>query len=590
MLNYRNLRPIFAIEQALLVLLLGGMNISSVVLPKPAYASANPSSQLKSIIEDAIALIDSQKYQQALAKLQQAQQLAQQEKDTGNIPAISFYIGQAYQGMGQLDLAIENYQTALATAPNIGNVIAEYNLTIAIFYAVIEQENSFENLNYSKVLQIVDHVESATAKLSPEARKTVESTIRTHQFRAMLVKSSLYRFQGEYRKAMTAIETAWTIAQTIDVTSEIPILLRNKSLTLSAMGQYNAALEVAEDIRKRCIQLQVAECQINSLQTLADIKGNLGRGTEAIALLQEGLKIARQQRLNDGTIERLLSDLGIAYLYAKNYTAAKQTFLQANQLNVTARNAYHLAHVSQELQQYAEAEKYYQQALTLAQKDNQRQIEVRASQGLATLYATTDRINLSLELFQRALKTAQASQDKKLESIILGHQGKAFAQLDRLPEAESSLRSAIDIMESLRRPLNDTNKISFNDSFTVFYQVLQSVLIKQNKPNEALEIAERGRARALVDLLASKLTSSLSIQNIQKTPDFNQIKAIAQQQNATLVEYSILPDDQLYIWVISPSGKINFQVVSLDSQNLKKLFKKLVTILSKRKRIIFLTI
>ncbi|MCX7592930.1 MAG: hypothetical protein N2235_04040 [Fischerella sp.] len=101
---------------------------------------------------------------------------------------------------------------------------------------------------------------------------------------------------------------------------------------------------------------------------------------------------------------------------------------------------------------------------------------------------------------------------------------------------------------------------------------LQNVLVSQN-PNKievALEIAERGRARAFVELLASRLgLSTIS------PPSIDKIKQVAKQQNATLVEYSLISDEfsindkgqiqasELLIWVIRPTGKIAFRRVDL---------------------------
>lgn len=92
---------------------------------------------------------------------------------------------------------------------------------------------------------------------------------------------------------------------------------------------------------------------------------------------------------------------------------------------------------------------------------------------------------------------------------------------------------------------------------------LQKIFVSQN-PNKievALEIAERGRARAFAELLASRLGLSTV-----SPPTKDQIKQVAKQQNATLVEYSLITDEftingkrqiqasELFIWVIKPTG------------------------------------
>ncbi len=114
-------------------------------------------------------------------------------------------------------------------------------------------------------------------------------------------------------------------------------------------------------------------------------------------------------------------------------------------------------------------------------------------------------------------------------------------------------------------------KSLFFDTQSNTYRILQQVLIAQNKTDAALEIAERGRARAFVELLASRV--STNNKQVDKSPQsltIAEIKQIAKQQNATLVQYSIIKDDfkvagkqkyqesDLYIWVIKPTGEVTF--------------------------------
>ena len=100
------------------------------------------------------------------------------------------------------------------------------------------------------------------------------------------------------------------------------------------------------------------------------------------------------------------------------------------------------------------------------------------------------------------------------------------------------------------------------------YQLLQKVLIDQNQTTPALEVAEQGRARALAELLIQRqgLTATAP-------PNIQHIHQIAQQQNATLVEYSIAGND-LYIWVVKPNGEVKFHKVNLEKVNLKNIAEK----------------
>ncbi|MDZ8054742.1 MAG: CHAT domain-containing protein [Aulosira sp. ZfuVER01] len=111
---------------------------------------------------------------------------------------------------------------------------------------------------------------------------------------------------------------------------------------------------------------------------------------------------------------------------------------------------------------------------------------------------------------------------------------------------------------------------------TITYRSLQQSLVSQNKINSALEVADRARARAFVELLASKQLEKPNAQLNIKPLKIAEIQNIAKQENATLVQYSTLEDKLLYIWVVQPTGKISFEQVNLynslkSSSSLKNL-------------------
>ncbi len=105
-------------------------------------------------------------------------------------------------------------------------------------------------------------------------------------------------------------------------------------------------------------------------------------------------------------------------------------------------------------------------------------------------------------------------------------------------------------------------------------------------PTAALEIAERGRARALVELLIQRAAVATDSKTDEPdkvrapsassvSPSAAQIQQIAKAQNATLIQYSIIYDDfkldgkqqfkesALYIWMIKPTGEVTFRQTDL---------------------------
>ncbi|MBW4559644.1 MAG: CHAT domain-containing protein [Mojavia pulchra JT2-VF2] len=99
----------------------------------------------------------------------------------------------------------------------------------------------------------------------------------------------------------------------------------------------------------------------------------------------------------------------------------------------------------------------------------------------------------------------------------------------------------------------------------------------------ALEIAERGRAKAFVDVLAKQLKMNREVSSNLKIQD---IKKIAQDQQATLVIYSNILEknsitnhsEKLYIWVVRPNQeKVNFKQVDLQDPKVSKSLKESFT-------------
>jgi CHAT domain-containing protein len=178
---------------------------------------------------------------------------------------------------------------------------------------------------------------------------------------------------------------------------------------------------------------------------------------------------------------------------------------------------------------------------------------------------------------------------KGTQANALNNLGAALYLNQQLSEAEPVFREAMAVMEALRdqQQGNELLAIQFFDNQQSFlYRTLQQVLVEQGKVAEALEIAERGRARILVEQLirqrsrpttAGSSTSPAPVRPIT----VQEIQQIAKTQNLTLVEYSLFPDTseifmpgrdkgelqnkpvKLYIWVVQPTGKIQFQAVDL---------------------------
>jgi CHAT domain-containing protein len=109
---------------------------------------------------------------------------------------------------------------------------------------------------------------------------------------------------------------------------------------------------------------------------------------------------------------------------------------------------------------------------------------------------------------------------------------------------------------------------------------LVQALVLKNQYTEALEVSERGRARSFVQLLSGRLAENAETPVLANSLSFADMQKVAAAQQSVLIEYSIVtvPDDMslLYIWVMQPTGKLDFRQVPLgdDSARLSELVRQ----------------
>jgi tetratricopeptide (TPR) repeat protein len=131
-----------------------------------------------------------------------------------------------------------------------------------------------------------------------------------------------------------------------------------------------------------------------------------------------------------------------------------------------------------------------------------------------------------LKYYSQALVIHKEVGDKAMEGTTLNNIGAVYNSLGQYADAEKTLFAAIEVEESLRPGLTDASKIAIFETQANPYRFLQQSLVAQNKTNMALEIAERGRARAFVELLAQRQSSNPNNQLTVKPPTIQQINLL----------------------------------------------------------------
>ena len=438
----------------------------------------------------------------ALAALEQAAKIFQQENNTNKLQDTLYTLSSVYQEIGQLEKSLTYYQQALAV---VEKVVTQSPLDIV-------------SKNWAQA-DIFDGIARVYLTLSK-----YEKSIEFYQQSVDVWILTLKYIEGlKQDQKNLPFQNLY-----VDNTKRF---IRGGYLSIASnysfLGQF-------DQVRKN-IQLGEAYSDSSSDSSSDSKDQNL---KSALADLEKW----RSLRLGFAVEAYALSEVGIAYAELGNNDLASKSFQQAIELS-----------------------------------ENFPATQANIFFGIGLFYTEQDQYDLAISFHEKGVAAAQKANNKVLQALILHEIGINNFDIGNLPKAVVALYEAIKIYESVRIDLTDKSQISIFEGQSTTYTILQKSLIAQNKFQEALEVAERGRARAFVNLLTSRISEKQSNQLTVQPLTIEKIQKIAREQNATIVEYTIAQPEnnqdypktwnpsEMYIWVVKPTGEISFEQVDLTT-------------------------
>ncbi|HEY9880624.1 MAG TPA: CHAT domain-containing protein [Leptolyngbyaceae cyanobacterium] len=489
------------------------------------------------------------RYTEAIEVFNQALTLARQVSDPHQEAIALSGMGASYLLLHNLPAAVEHLQPAIALFNPTQNITIQLNAynNLAMAYNRANQ--------YQQALTVLQQLQ--------QRLEAIERQSESRSFESITLFSSM---------GTDSIE----IARKVDLTGVIISRLHNLGQAYVYTGQYPNAVTVLQEALSLSRLHRSIRDEANSLGNLGRLHYQLGQYPQAIESLQKSIALSRQT----GQVQGLAIDLGTlggAYLEVgeteqaitllrEALTIAQQnndTYAQLSTL-ITLGGAYGTS------DDYELAIEPLQQAVAISQSVNEPQSTAAALSNLGLAFLKLEQYSAALENFQQALQITQTLGNLPGQAKVLGDLGRTYMLLEQYPQATDSLYQSIDLLSSLRNTdLSDADRISLFETQVETYRLLEVALAAQGRMEAALEVTEQGRARAFVKLLMDRLASS-SEASIPETPTLADIKRIAQQRNATLVQYSVIDlgdkESLLFIWVVAPSGEITFEIVdSRDS-------------------------
>lgn len=357
------------------------------------------------------------------------------------------------------------------------------------------------------------------------------------------------------------------------------------------VGNYAEAIAAYDQSIQLWKYLKDLNSEGQARRGLGNVYITLGQYSKALEQHQQGLTIALGSN-SPNALANAYNSLGVIYLNLTedNHKQARQYFLKSlnatqNIKDSTQRQSlqipalHNLGNVELSQGDKANALNYYQQGLANAQAINDKRQEVSALQGISSLYTSQNKNSAALTILRQSLTLLKNLNSPQLEATHHHLMGSNLWKLGQLSEAEIHFKSAVNLLDELRTELPDIAQVSMFDTQIHSYALLRRVLAEQGKVEEALEASERGRARAFIKLLDKRraVNSSPSAPIKSQLPNLEELRQVAKQQNATLVEYAYIADEtfvahgkrhgsfiKIYIWVVQPNGTISFRDIDLS--------------------------
>ena len=507
-------------------------------------------------------------------------------------------LGEVYSSQGLYFEAIESYEKALPIYQEVDDLTSTGNsfLSIGNMYFLLGQYNQSRD-NYIHAQAIF--------------RETKDNQ---GQALAIMNLGNVHRSLGNYSHAIEDLSQALLIFQGIGDGNYEAAALNNIGIVYFLQGHYlqainvhAQALEIFKEIGDHQGQYQTFNNLGNAYLHLAQYVESENNYAHAIINAQE-IRDRHGEAISSMNIAGVYSKLGQYSLAIDLYIQSLETFQEIGSLNDEARAFSNLEIVYRSLGQYSQSIDALNQALEIFQVIGDRNSAARVLNNLGNIYHSQGNYSQALDAHSQAMNVFREIGDRQGEALALANLGNTSFSLDQIPQsreaytqaltiakeigdrdgearilenigavyqyqrhwsqAEEVLRDAVNVYRALRpQEMDAQDKLSLLDQQSKAYKALQEVLVAQNRPFEALEISEWGRTRALITTLVAKLPDEVQAKLNPEEPTLAEIKQIAAEQNATLVEYSIVdnpltPDDAadqlILIWVVKPDRTITF--------------------------------
>ncbi|MCI0392094.1 MAG: CHAT domain-containing protein [Acidobacteria bacterium] len=320
--------------------------------------------------------------------------------------------------------------------------------------------------------------------------------------------SELYRLLGDHRQAFECAQKSLRLYEeenhrrgTADALSRLAWVYIGQNNPQQALAYLERALAIAQDLGDK---FRIAMFQ----HDMANQHRELGAYERALEIYQELLK----------QIEGFGDRSGAALIREK------------------------IGKVLTSQGEHAQALNYYSQALAGVEAANLKGYTAAVLNSMSGAYLAQGKYAGALPLAERAVSLSRPTGEQHIISSALTYLGYSQRGLNRPLEARHSFAEAISIIEKLRAQTAggaEERQRYFEVGLRAHHGLL-SLLVKENQTREALVLAERAKARALLDVLQQGRVSVQKSMTAEEQEQERRLKTELTQLNTRLARVTQL--------------------------------------------------
>lgn len=367
-----------------------------------------------------------------------------------------------------------------------------------------------------------------------------------------------------YQKATAAFRAAATVAREQNLPRAEVDALASLGKVAVLQGHYDEAVDDFSAAVEKSRSLGDAVMEARSLGALGQSYSAMGDLENAQVLLHEAqAKLAQAGSVADQA--HWLNSLAAVYAQEHRYLDADSRGQEALALARKQRDTNTLTECLNTLTEVAlasgrldDAEKFNREARA-TENARLNQFGASYSEVMAGRIAASKRHFREAEaIFHKVIE------DPKGEAPLRWASEARLAQVyadEMLPmQAEREFRRAIRTAEMARQAVHgDEFRMSFLSGAIEFYDNYVDFLIRQKRPEEALQVAELSRVRVLEDGLTVNAPSS-SAKAAPSSQKRVRPQEIAQKLKATLLFYW-MGHNHSYLWAVTPTKTVHFELL-----------------------------